>query len=152
MQEATFYACKHCIMHTGLETLTAMERVPTDADDRPKTDIRITGATVFVNPYKDEEEAERKVAEAERLKVCKPAFIHARYGSIVFSLHGSGMRNVSFGRQALERQCGCRSLLTFARALCSDVLSAASFHSIRSFFGCLCTSRRRGRPGSATQN
>ena len=50
-----------------------MERVPTDADDRPKTDVRITGATIFVNPYKDEEEEERKVAEAERLKVCKPA-------------------------------------------------------------------------------
>ena len=148
MQEATFYACKPCMMHTGLETLTAMERVPTDADDRPKTDIRITGATIFVNPYKDEEEAERKVAEAERLKVCKPAFIRARYGS----LHGSGMRSVSFGRQALERQCGCRSLLTFASALCSDVLSAASFYSIRSFFGCLCTSRRRGRPGSATRD
>ncbi len=52
-----------------METLTAMERVPTDADDRPKTDICITGATVFVNPYKDEEEAERRNAEAERLKV-----------------------------------------------------------------------------------
>lgn len=55
-----------------------MERVPTDADDRPKTDIRITGATVFVNPYKDEEEAERKAADAERAKVreaCVPRLV-----------------------------------------------------------------------------
>ena len=46
-----------------------MEKVPTDEDDRPKKDIKITGATVFVNPYKDEEEAERKAAEEARLKV-----------------------------------------------------------------------------------
>lgn len=52
----------------GFEVLTAMERVPTDDDDRPLQEIRITGATVFVNPYKDEEEAERKAAEAARLK------------------------------------------------------------------------------------
>ena len=46
-----------------------MERVQTDEDDRPRQDITITGGTVFVNPYKDEEEAERKQAEEERLKV-----------------------------------------------------------------------------------
>jgi peptidyl-prolyl cis-trans isomerase-like protein 2 len=53
----------------GFEVLTAMEKVPTDDDDRPKQEIKITGATVFVNPYKDEEEAERKAAEEARLKV-----------------------------------------------------------------------------------
>ena len=53
----------------GFEVLTAMEKVPTDDDDRPKQEIKITGATVFVNPYKDEEEAERKAAEDARLKV-----------------------------------------------------------------------------------
>lgn len=46
-----------------------MEKVPTDDDDRPKKEIKITGATVFVNPYKEEEEAERKAAEEARLKV-----------------------------------------------------------------------------------
>ena len=46
-----------------------MEKVRTDDDDRPKQEIKITGATVFVNPYKDEEEAERKAAEEARLKV-----------------------------------------------------------------------------------
>ena len=55
--------------HAGFEVLTAMEKVPTDEDDRPKKEIKITGATVFVNPYKDEEEAERKAAEEARLKV-----------------------------------------------------------------------------------
>ena len=53
----------------GFEALIAMEKVPTDDDDRPKQEIKITGATVFVNPYKDEEEAERKAAEDARLKV-----------------------------------------------------------------------------------
>ena len=57
------------LLCAGFEVLTAMERVPTDDDDRPRQEIRITGATVFVNPYRDEEEAERKAAEAARLKV-----------------------------------------------------------------------------------
>ena len=43
-----------------------MERVPVDGDDRPEQEIKITGASVFVNPYKDMEEEERKKAEAER--------------------------------------------------------------------------------------
>ena len=55
--------------NAGFEVLTAMEKVRTDDDDRPKQEIKITGATVFVNPYKDEEEAERKAAEEARLKV-----------------------------------------------------------------------------------
>ena len=46
--------------------LTAMERVPVDSDDRPEQEIKITGASVFVNPYKEMEEEERKKAEAER--------------------------------------------------------------------------------------
>ena len=53
----------------GFEVLTAMEKVPTDDEDRPRREIKITGATVFVNPFKDEEEAERKDAEEARLKV-----------------------------------------------------------------------------------
>lgn len=56
----------------GFEVLTAMEKVPTDDDDRPKQEIKITGATVFVNPYKEEEEAEQKAAEEARLKVLPP--------------------------------------------------------------------------------
>ncbi len=32
-------------------------------------EIKITGATTFVNPFKDEEAAEAKAEEAERIKV-----------------------------------------------------------------------------------
>lgn len=46
-----------------------MERIPVDADDRPDQEIKITGASVFVNPYKDMEEEERQKADAERRKV-----------------------------------------------------------------------------------
>lgn len=46
-----------------------MERVPVDADDRPEQEIKITGAEVFVNPYKEMEEEEQKKADAERRKV-----------------------------------------------------------------------------------
>jgi hypothetical protein len=35
----------------GLDVLTAMERVATDEDDRPTQEIRITGVTVFTNPF-----------------------------------------------------------------------------------------------------
>ena len=55
----------------GLEVLTAMEKVEVDEDDRPKETISITGATVYVNPYRDEEAAEKKAAEEARLKVCQ---------------------------------------------------------------------------------
>lgn len=40
-----------------------------DADDRPESEIKITGASVFVNPYKDMEEEERQKADAERKQV-----------------------------------------------------------------------------------
>ena len=39
-----------------------------DADDRPEQEIKITGASVFVNPYKEMEEEEQRQAEAERRK------------------------------------------------------------------------------------
>ena len=61
----------------GLEVLTAMERAQTDDNDKPVTDIVFKGGTVFVNPYKDEEEAERKLAEAERIKVCLDLYLQA---------------------------------------------------------------------------
>ena len=56
-------------MCVGLEILTAMERIPTDDDDRPMQEIKFTSATVFVNPFKEMEEAEKKQAEEEKLKV-----------------------------------------------------------------------------------
>ena len=56
----------------GLEVLTAMEKAEVDADDRPVQPMSITGATIFVNPYKDEEAAEKKAAEEARLKVGAP--------------------------------------------------------------------------------
>ena len=46
-----------------------MERVPVDGDDRPEREIKITGASVFVNPYKDMEEEERQKADSERRQV-----------------------------------------------------------------------------------
>lgn len=52
----------------GLDVLSAMERVPTDSDDRPLQEIRITGVAVFVNPFTEEHEAERKAQEAKAAK------------------------------------------------------------------------------------
>ncbi|PRW20338.1 peptidyl-prolyl cis-trans isomerase CYP65 [Chlorella sorokiniana] len=50
----------------GFDVLTLMEKVPTDDDDRPLQEIKITGATVFVNPYKELLEEEAKKEEAKR--------------------------------------------------------------------------------------
>lgn len=46
-----------------------MERSEVDEDDRPKTEISITGVTIFVNPYKEMEEAEKNAEEEQELKV-----------------------------------------------------------------------------------
>jgi peptidyl-prolyl cis-trans isomerase-like 2 len=35
----------------GIETLSAMEAIPTDEKDRPQADITIEDTIVFVNPY-----------------------------------------------------------------------------------------------------
>lgn len=68
----------HCVSHcAGFDVLTAMERVAVDGDDRPEQEIKITGASVFVNPYKEMEEEERKKAEAERKQAsCITALWH----------------------------------------------------------------------------
>lgn len=46
----------------GLEVLSAMEKVPVDDDDRPLEEIKILRVSVFVNPYAEMEEEERKAA------------------------------------------------------------------------------------------
>lgn len=40
----------------GIETLSAMEAIPTDAKDRPQSDILIEDTIVFVNPYTEVDE------------------------------------------------------------------------------------------------
>ncbi|KAD7117775.1 hypothetical protein R6Q59_005693 [Mikania micrantha] len=49
----------------GLTTLSVMEKVPVDDDDRPLEEIKITSVSIFVNPYSepDEEEEEEKKNE-----------------------------------------------------------------------------------------
>lgn len=72
--------------------LTAMERVSVNGDDRPEQEIKITGASVFVNPYKEMEEEERKKAEAERKQA---SCISALYASLLFFSRGIVLRHAS---------------------------------------------------------
>ncbi|XP_010272657.1 PREDICTED: peptidyl-prolyl cis-trans isomerase CYP65 isoform X2 [Nelumbo nucifera] len=44
----------------GLTTLTAMEKVPVDDNDRPLEEIKINSVTVFVNPYTESDDEEEK--------------------------------------------------------------------------------------------
>jgi peptidyl-prolyl cis-trans isomerase-like protein 2 len=62
----------------GMETLGKMERVPTDAKDKPREPITITGATVFTNPYREMAEEEDRLEEEELQKEEKEAL--ARWG------------------------------------------------------------------------
>ncbi|KAK9818308.1 hypothetical protein WJX72_010373 [[Myrmecia] bisecta] len=57
----------------GFDVLTKMENVPTNEDDRPLEPIRMTGVTIFVNPYKEEEAEELKKAEEDRKAAEKAA-------------------------------------------------------------------------------
>jgi peptidyl-prolyl cis-trans isomerase-like protein 2 len=57
----------------GVETtLSAMERVPTDKDDRPLQPIRITGVTVFDDPFLDAEPAAAAAATAKPEAASEP--------------------------------------------------------------------------------
>lgn len=49
----------------GLETLSVMDKIPVDDDDRPLEEIKILQVSVFVNPYMepDEEEGQEKQME-----------------------------------------------------------------------------------------
>lgn len=53
-------------MLTGFDTLTKMEKIPTNDEDCPLQSIEIQGFEVFVNPYKEMiEEQKQKAAELE---------------------------------------------------------------------------------------
>lgn len=47
----------------GITTLSVMEKVPVDDDDRPLEEIKIIGVSVFVNPYLEPDEEEEKNSE-----------------------------------------------------------------------------------------
>nr|CAB3496765.1 unnamed protein product [Digitaria exilis] len=57
----------------GLTTLSAMEKVPVDDDDRPlvsivQEEIKILKVSIFVNPYTEPDEEEEKAKEEEEKK------------------------------------------------------------------------------------
>jgi len=47
----------------ALSTLSAMDKVPVDDDDRPLEEIKINRITIFVNPYNEPDEEEEKNTE-----------------------------------------------------------------------------------------
>eukprot|EP01023_Acetabularia_acetabulum_P002842 TRINITY_DN11227_c0_g1_i1.p1 TRINITY_DN11227_c0_g1~~TRINITY_DN11227_c0_g1_i1.p1 ORF type:complete len:261 (-),score=54.51 TRINITY_DN11227_c0_g1_i1:96-878(-) len=49
----------------GLETLTKIESVETDSSDRPKSEVKILGATIFQNAYKEMLEQQRLQIQME---------------------------------------------------------------------------------------
>ncbi|GAX84854.1 hypothetical protein CEUSTIGMA_g12275.t1 [Chlamydomonas eustigma] len=70
----TYKSCQHLnYKHSvfgrvvgGFEVLSLMEKVDTDDEDRPLQEIKITGVTVFTNPFYEMEEEEKRKAEAEQ--------------------------------------------------------------------------------------
>ncbi|XP_027075149.1 peptidyl-prolyl cis-trans isomerase CYP65 isoform X2 [Coffea arabica] len=49
----------------GLTTLSAMEKVPVDDDDRPLEEIKITEVEIYVNPYAESDEEDEKKSTNE---------------------------------------------------------------------------------------
>ena len=45
-----------CRVVGGIEVLSAMEAVETDEEDRPREEIKICRASIFVDPFKEAEE------------------------------------------------------------------------------------------------
>ncbi|KAF5736228.1 peptidyl-prolyl cis-trans isomerase CYP65 isoform X1 [Tripterygium wilfordii] len=52
----------------GLTALAAMEKVPIDDNDRPLEEIKITGVTIFVNPYTEPDEEDEKAKDEKNAK------------------------------------------------------------------------------------
>lgn len=52
----------------GLTTLSTMEKVPVDDDDRPLEEIKLLKVSVFVNPYMEPDEEEEKAKIEEQNK------------------------------------------------------------------------------------
>ncbi|KAG8073894.1 hypothetical protein GUJ93_ZPchr0006g44324 [Zizania palustris] len=52
----------------GLTSLSAMEKVPVDDDDRPLEEIKLLKVSVFVNPYTEPDEEEENEKEKEEKK------------------------------------------------------------------------------------
>ncbi|KAK6258656.1 hypothetical protein SCA6_013130 [Theobroma cacao] len=50
----------------GLTTLSAMEKVPVDDNDRPLEEIKIISVTVFINPYMEPDEEEEEKGRGEK--------------------------------------------------------------------------------------
>lgn len=84
----TFKACehldkKHAVFGRvvgGMDVVDAIERVETSAgDDRPVEEVRISGVQVFVNPFKEYEEAKKlgqdvlQLAKAKRAEEARPS-------------------------------------------------------------------------------
>ncbi|KAJ7533954.1 hypothetical protein O6H91_13G072700 [Diphasiastrum complanatum] len=65
----------------GLETLSVMEKVPVDDDDRPLEEIKILQISVFVNPYTEPDEEEEKQKDKEERDALNVDADNERIGS-----------------------------------------------------------------------
>ncbi|KAK9064898.1 hypothetical protein SSX86_016280 [Deinandra increscens subsp. villosa] len=65
----------------GLTTLSVMEKVPVDDDDRPLEEIKIISVSVFVNPYTEPDEEEEKEKKNEPMQDVENEKIGAWYSN-----------------------------------------------------------------------
>ncbi|XP_066355799.1 peptidyl-prolyl cis-trans isomerase CYP65-like [Miscanthus floridulus] len=68
-KSATHLNFKHTVFGMvvgGLTTLSAMEKVPVDDDDRPLEEIKILKVSIFMNPYTEPDEEEEKAKEEKK--------------------------------------------------------------------------------------
>ncbi|KAG9440517.1 hypothetical protein H6P81_020682 [Aristolochia fimbriata] len=98
---------KHTVFGTvvgGMTTLTAMEKVPIDDDDRPLEEIKITSVTVFVNPYSEmDEEEEEKDGDDKSVKDDEKDMMGSWYSNPVVPANESGAVGGGVGKYLKAR-------------------------------------------------
>ncbi|KAF3949707.1 hypothetical protein CMV_024459 [Castanea mollissima] len=96
----------------GLTTLATMEKVPVDDDDRPLEEIKITGVTVFVNPYSEpnEEEEEEKAKDEKNVEDEENEKIGSWYSNPGTGTTNSGAGGGGVGKYLKSRNAQAESV------------------------------------------
>lgn len=144
----TYRSCQHLDnKHTvfgrlvgGLEVISEMEKVETDAKDRPLESITITGASVFVDPYqevddklKEEDEKEAKAVHDREEDEAAASTSKGKGKEIAPKVHREGVGKYIPKPPASAKRSGEEGAATGSDPKRPKVVSAGSLGDFRSW-------------------